>query len=262
VKFKFIFIVLALVFWTPKSSAGIILGRAKEFAVLGGATVTNTGPTIIAGGHVGVSAGTSITGFGPGTVTSPFSLQAGTDLAAGAQADLFTAYAAAVALPYTEILVGDLGGRVLLPGVYRFAGAANLAGTLTLDANNDSDAEFVFQIGETLTTAASNASITMINGGGAMPGSSVFWQVGTSATIGVNTQFLGHILADQSITLVSGASIQWGSALAKIGAVTMDSNNITATGGAASASVPEPSSFMALLFVGTALVVRYRVRRA
>jgi hypothetical protein len=269
VKFKFVFIVLALVVWTPKSSAGIILGRAKEFAILGSSTVTNTGPTIIAGGHVGVSAGTAITGFNPsGTVTSPFSLQPGTDLAAGAKTDFFLAYDAAVALTGATNLTGqDLGGQTLTPGVYSFSSSAALTGKLTLDAQLDQNAEFVFQIGSTLTTADGPglASIEMINSGGApMPGSNVFWQVGSSATIGTYTSFLGHILAQASITAKTGASIQWGSALAKDGAVTLDSNNITATGGAASASasVPEPSSFIALLFVGTALVVRYRVRRA
>ena len=224
---------------TVPANAGIILGRAGDFAVLAGSTVTNSGSSVIDGGDVGVSLGVSITGFPPGIVRDPFTFHAGDAAAALAQTDLATAYNAAVGLTPTQTLSGtDLGGLVLTPGVYFFASSAQLSGVLTLDNQGDASAEFVFQIGSTLTTAI-GASVLTINGG-ANPGSSVFWQVGSSATLGMNTAFEGHILALTSIALNAGTTILDGSALARNGAVTLDTNTIIN-------AVPEPStSAMAL----------------
>ena len=141
-----------------------------------------------------------------------------------AQNDLTTAYNAAAGLAPTQNLTGqDLGGLTLTPGVYFFSSSAQLTGTLTLNDLGDPNAQFVFQIGSTLTTA-SNSSVVTINGG-SMPGCNVFWQVGSSATLGTGTAFEGHILALTSITLNTGATILDGSALARNGAVTLDTNS-------------------------------------
>lgn len=244
-----------------QAGAAIILGTAGDFAVLAGSTVTNTGPSVIDGGHVGVSPGAAITGFPPGIVVAPFTLHAGDAVALQAQTDLTAAYNQAAGLAPTQDLTGqDLGGLTLLPGVYSFSSSAQLTGTLTLDAQGDPDAEIVFQIGSTLTTA-SGSSVVTINDGGGMPGCNVFFQVGSSATLGTDTAFQGHILALTSITLNTGADIQFGSALARNGAVTLDSNTITNC--VSPAAIPEPAT-TTLAVVGGALLglpaVRKRVR--
>jgi type VI secretion system secreted protein VgrG len=224
----------------------IDLGTAGDFAVLAGSTVTNTGASAITGGNVGVSPNTGITGFPPGTVAAPYTTQANTALAVQAQTDLTTAYNQAAGLASTA-LTGDLGGRTLTPGVYSFVSSATLTGTLTLNDLGNPNAQFVFQIGSTFTTLA-NSSVVTINGG-SMPGCTVFWQVGTSATLGADTAFEGHILADESITLNTGATILDGSALAINGAVALDTNSITNC----VSSVPEPSS-MSLALLSSALL--------
>lgn len=239
--------IIALASLPLQADAEIILGAAGRYAVLGGSTVTNTGPTVINGGHVGVSPGTSITGFPPGTVAAPYTFHAGDADALLAQTDLTSAYNTAAGLSPTVVLTGtDLGGLTLSPGVYFFATSAQLTGTLTLDNLGDPLAEFVFQIGSTLTTA-SNSSVVTINGG-ALPGSTVFWQVGSSATLGTNTAFEGHILALTSITLTTGATILDGSALARNGAVTLDTNTIIN-------AVPEPATLTLALLGGALLGV-------
>jgi outer membrane autotransporter protein len=199
------------------------LGTAEDFAVLGGSTVTNTGTSIIAG-SVGVSPGTAITGFPPGIVVAPGTFHNADAVAAQAQTDVMTAYTALQGLAPDVILTGqDLGGMTLGPAVYSFATSAQLTGVLTLNGLGNPDAEFVFQIGSTLTTA-SNSSVLLINGANA---DNVYWAVGSSATLGTNTSFVGNILALTSITLNTGASIVCGRALAINGAVTLDSNTIT-----------------------------------
>jgi Ice-binding-like/MBG domain (YGX type)/Domain of unknown function (DUF4214) len=198
------------------------LGVASSFAILGGTTVTNTGSTTIVG-NVGVSPGTSITGFSPGVVTGG-AIHAGDAVATQAEADLATAYNDLVAEPVDTSLSGqNLGGLTLAPGVYNFSSAAQLSGTLTLDAQGNPNAVFVFQIGTALTTA-SGSSMVLINGAHS---SNIFWQVGSSATIGSGTVFQGNILAFTSITLDSGADLAPGRALAINGAVTMDTNTNT-----------------------------------
>ena len=142
----------------------------------------------------------------------------------GAHDDALAANAILAALPFTIDLTGqDLGNMTLTPGVYRFSSSAQLTGTLTLDAQNTSDALFVFQIGSTLTTASSS-TVNVING---TPTTGVYFDVGSSATLGTGTMFAGNILADQSITLTTAASIICGRAIAKNGAVTMDTNTIS-----------------------------------
>ena len=198
----------------------ISLGTANSFAVLAGSTVTNIGFSIITG-DVGVSPGTSITGFPPGIVNGTVHNNDG--VASQAQTDLTAAYNAAASLACNFDLTGqDLGGLTLTPGVYCFTSSAQLTGILTLDAQNDPNAQFIFKIGSTLTTA-SNSSIVLINEAQAC---NIFFQVGSSATLGTNTQFIGNILALTSITATTGATVD-GRLLAQNGAVTLDTNNIT-----------------------------------
>ncbi|XHR27255.1 MAG: ice-binding family protein [Chthoniobacteraceae bacterium] len=202
--------------------AQVNLGAAESFGVLGGSTVTNTGTSTVSG-DVGVSPGSAITGFPPGTVVNG-TTHANDAVAIQAHADAITAYNTIVAMTATTILTGqDLGGLTLTPGVYYFATSAQLTGTLILDALGDSGASFYFQIGTTLTTAA-NSSVVLVNGAN---GANVYWAVGTSATLGTDTSFAGTIIADQSITLTTGASITDGRALAINGAVTLDTNDIS-----------------------------------
>ncbi|KAL6876821.1 hypothetical protein J3F83DRAFT_769863 [Trichoderma novae-zelandiae] len=181
--------------------AQVDLGTALSFAVLGGSAVTNTGPSIISG-NVGVYPGSAISGFPPGTVVNGV-IHMTDAVAAQAQADVTTAYNVAAGLPPNVDLTGqDLGGMTLVAGVYSFSTSAQLTGALVLDGQGDSSSVWVFQIGTTLTTATASSVILI---GGASP-CNVFWQVGSSATIGTTTTFVGNVLALTSITLVTGAS--------------------------------------------------------
>jgi len=196
------------------------LGTASSFAVLGGSTVTNTGPSVI-NGDLGVSPGSAVVGFPPGIVNGE--IHAGDAVAAQAQTDTTTAYNNLAGQPCNVNLTSqNLGERTLTPGAYCFNTSAQLTGTLTLDAQGDPSAVFIFQIGSTLTTASGSA-VSFING--AQP-CNVFWQIGSSATLGTDTDFVGTLIAFTSITANTGATVQ-GRLLARNGATTLDNNVIT-----------------------------------
>jgi len=199
------------------------LGSAGTFSILAGSTVTNTGATTTITGDVGVSPGTAITGIPAGQPTGG-SIYTGVGSNAGpAQAALTTAYNDLAGRACgTNLTSQDLGGKTLAPGVYCFNSSAGLTGTLTLDGQGNSNSVFVIQIGSTLTTASSSA-VNLIGGAQA---NNVYWQVGSSATLGTGTAFKGNIIALQSITLNTNASLS-GRALARNGAVTLDTNAIT-----------------------------------
>ncbi len=225
-------------------ATSVNLGTASSYAVLAGSTVTNTGSSVLTG-DLGVSPGMAVTGFPPGMVIGG-TIHAGDAAAALAQHDLTTAYNAAAGLTRTGTLTGqNLGGLTLTPGVYFFASSAQLTGQLTLNNLGNPNALFVFQIGSKLTTA-SNSSVIFSN---SLADSNVFWQVGSSATLGTTTAFEGNILALTSITLNTGATIGCGSALARNGAVTLDSNVIGGGCGSTTATVPE-SGTLGLLGMG------------
>ena len=177
------------------------LGTAGSFAVLGGSTVTNTGPSVITG-DLGVSPGTAITGLPPGTVNG--TVHAADAVAAQAQSDVTTAYNDAAGRIPAVVVPGDLGGLLLTPGVYKQSSSLLLTGSATLDAQGDPSAVFIFQVGSTLTTASSSR---VLLAGGAQS-CNVFWQIGSSATIGTGTAFVGNIFALQSITMTTGATLQ------------------------------------------------------
>ena len=197
----------------------VTLGGADGFAVLGASTVTNTGPSVITG-DLGVSPGSSVTGFPPGVVSAPATIHIADGVTTLAQTDLTTAYNTAAGLPCSANLTGqDLGGLTLTPGVYCFSSSAQLTGTLTLDGQGDPEADFVFKAGSTLVTASAS-TVLLINEAQACR---VFHQVGSSATLGTGSQFVGTVMALTSITATTGALVQ-GRLLARNGAVTLDSN--------------------------------------
>jgi hypothetical protein len=212
---------------SSSAQAGLNLGTAANFVVLAGAAVTSTGNTE-ATGDLGVWAGSAVTGFagivpgGPGVVHG--TIHAGDATAQIAQGDLTTAFndAAGRTLAPIDVANADLGGRTLAPGLYKSTGTLALTGAVVLDAQGDVNGIWIFQIASSLDTAT-GSSVVLAGGAKA---SNVFWQVGTSATLATTTAFKGTIMADQSITLAHGATLD-GRALARIASVTMDQNLIT-----------------------------------
>jgi hypothetical protein len=204
--------------------APVPLNSAANFLVLAGSTVTNTGPTTLTGGDLGLSPGSAVTGFPPGTLTPPAVMHVTDPIAAQAQLDLTAAYNYAAGVQGAAVLPGDMSGLTFAPGVYKTASTVMLtAGNVTLDAQGNANAVFIFQVGSTLTTLGS----TQVVLAGSAQAKNIFWQVGSSATLGTNSSFQGTIMALQSITLDTGASLT-GRALARNGAVTLDSSTVTA----------------------------------
>jgi hypothetical protein len=205
---------------TATATATVPLGGAAKFAVLAAATVTNTGPTTIKG-DLGLSPGTSVTGFPPGQVKG--TVYTADSVAAKAQADLATAYNDAAGRPATATIPVELGGTTETPGVYVSpAGTFGITGTVTLDAQGNPNAVFIFKAASTLITASASA-VKLVNGAKA---ANVFWQVGSSATLGTYSTFRGNIMALASITVTTGVTMH-GRALALTAAVTLDTDTIT-----------------------------------
>ncbi len=209
-----------------KSSADITnveLGTAKNYSVLAGSTVTNTGPSVLAS-SIGLSPGSSVTGFPPGAVTSPGTVDISNPAAVTAKDNLTAAYLDTAGRSVTSVVTTDLTGLTLGPGVYSAAAKAplGLTGTLTLDAGGDNNAVFIFQTDSTLITSSASI-VNLVDGANACK---VFWQVGSSATLGTNSIFAGSILALTSITATTGAIIE-GQLLAQNGAVTLDTNTVS-----------------------------------
>jgi hypothetical protein len=196
------------------------LGTADSYAVLAGQTVTNTGPSTV-NGDLGVTPGAAITGFPPGTVNG--TVHAADAVALQAQSDLTTAYNDAAGRTPPAAIPADLGGLTLTGGVYKSASALGLTGALTLDAQGDPNTVFIFQAASTLITASAS-HVNLING--AQP-CNVFWQVGSSATLGTSSVFVGNILALTSVSMNNAVTVQ-GRALARNGSVTMINDTLTA----------------------------------
>jgi hypothetical protein len=196
------------------------LGTSSSFAILAGQAVTNTGPSTI-NGNLGVSPGTAVTGFPPGTVNG--TTHSADAVAAQAQLDLTAAYNDAAGRTPAVAVPADLTGLTLTPGVYRNASALGLAGAVTLNAQGNANAVFIFQAGSTLITG-SGSTVNLING--AQP-CNVFWQVGSSATLGTTTTFVGNIMALTSVSMNNGVTLT-GRALARNGSVTMINDTVNA----------------------------------
>jgi|GEM_PF-1012829 len=200
------------------------LGTAASFAAVAATTITNTGPTVI-DGNLGVYPGSAVTGFPPGIVNG--SIETNNGVAQTAAADAETAYDAAAGQPCDFTRSDpDLGGDTLEPGVHCFTTSqVFLTGTLTLDAGGNPNAAWIIKTGSTLVTA-SNSAVVLIGGATPCNNDNITWQVGSSATLGSSTSFLGNILASASVTLNTGA-VSTGGLYGNTGAVTMDSNRVS-----------------------------------
>ncbi|MFU8891219.1 MAG: ice-binding family protein [Anaerosomatales bacterium] len=217
-------VLLAVTMVMPATSVAaqptVNLGTTSNFAVLAGETITNTGPTVI-NGDVGVHPKTTFTGQAEATINGAVHLA--DDVAAQAKDDLVIAYNDAAGRTPVTTIPTELGGTTLKAGVYNSeSGTFEITGTLTLDAEGDPDAVFIFQMASTLVTAP-DSSVNLVNGARFCR---VFWQVGSSATLGVNSSFVGHVFALTSIAAQTGATVE-GQLLARNGAVTLDNNTIT-----------------------------------
>lgn len=244
---------------TAEAVPEVNLGTAYNFGVLAGSTITSANSSVVTGGDVGLFPGTSITG--PISITPPHGFQIDNGVAYQAKGDLFNAYSVAAGLSRTATLTGqDLGGMTLIPGVYFFATSAQLTGQLTLNNQGNPDAVFVFQIGSTLTTASDSKVVTINDGpeDTSHPGISVYWQVGSSATLGTGTDFEGNILAKESITDSGGSTVE-GRLLTENAAVTLNNTTIDVppaevptTGGG---KVPDTGSTFLLFGSGLAIML-------
>ena len=241
-------VAFAAVLCSPTAGFASILESADVFAVLGSSTVSNTGSSNVTGDLGLASPGVSVVGFqvppantvveqippstgliaGPGLVTGTIRIRGA--VAEQARTDALAAWTGLQNMTPTSDLSGQVLGTdipTLTSGVYNFTSSAQLTGTLTLDAQGNNNAFWVFQVGSTLTTASAS-SVVLSNPG---LNNGVFWQIGESATLGTTTSFRGNIIADQSITLTTGADIACGRAIALNAAVTMDTNDIAANCG-------------------------------
>jgi hypothetical protein len=224
--------------------AGVGLGTAASFSVLGGSTVTNTGPTTMFG-DLGLAPGSSVTGA-PHVLGATHVSDA---VAIAAKSSLTTAYNDAASRPTNGSAGTDLAGQTFSPGVRTASSSLLLSsGSVTLDAEGDPNAVFIFQIGTTLTTG-SGTSVSLVNGAQAC---NVFWQVGSSATLGTGTRFVGTVMAAETITANTAATIH-GRLLAQTGAVNLDTNTITTStcassssgeGGGSEATTPEEAAVL------------------
>lgn len=216
-------------------ASAVNLATASPFVVLGGSTVTNEGSSVL-NGDLGLSPGTSLTGFNEAVVNG--ATHENDAVAAQAQSDLTTAYKVAAGQPISPVndLTGiDLGNQKLTAGAYGFSTSAQLTGQLTLDAQGDPNAQFVFVIGSTLTTASAS-SVVLVNG--ASP-CNVYWKVGSSATLGSTTAFEGNLMSLASISVNNGATVL-GRLLAREGAVTLI-NDVLSAPNCATGSTPTPT---------------------
>ena len=231
------------------------LGTTAGFSVLAGAGITITGPTTIVG-DIGTFPTTSITGLE--NLTLDGVNHAGDAVTQQAKDDLVIAYDDAAGRSYDVTYGGgfDLVGLTLTPGVYNASSSLFLSGNLTLDAEGNDDAVWIFQTGSTLITA-SDSTVSLINGAVACK---VFWQVGSSATLGTDSHFEGHILALTDITLTTGATVN-GQVLARNGAVTMDTNTIILERCDSTLPVPVPEGGSAILMLGIGIAGLAALRR-
>ena len=236
-------LLLATLLMTPATPAHaesdpVVLGAAESFAVLAGSAITNTGTTEVsgtAGGHMGSHPTPAFTGVDE-VDTPGITFTTSSDAVESAKASLVIAYNTLASRDHTAPVPGDLGGHSLGPGTYRSAAGIGLTGTLTLDAHDDPTAVFIFQAGSTLTTA-SDSMVALANGAQAC---NVFWQVGSSATLGTGSTLMGSVLAFTSITATTDASVT-GQLLAIHGAVTLHANEIV-NNACASEEAPEPEA--------------------
>lgn len=228
------FLALTLARASEAAAVAVPLGSAGSFAILAGAGITNTGPTTVSG-DIGTFATTSFTGSA--SVTQSGTNHAGDVVTQDAKNALVTAYNNAASQGPTSPIVGlTLGGKTLTRGVYNSGSTIDLTGTVTLDAQGDPDSIFVLQAGSALTTATSS-SVALINGARSC---NVFWQIGSDATLGVGSTFVGTLLVQNSIVVKTGAVVT-GRLLASVGSVTLDTNTIAKPGCATSVAGSNPS---------------------
>jgi LPXTG-motif cell wall-anchored protein len=219
--------IIAIFVLTGRSASNavgpVLLGNSTNFAVLAGSGITNTGATTVsgtAGGDMGSSPTPAFTGEATVTTTGTKYLAAEA-IVGGAKAALDTAYLDAAGRPSTSVIAADLGGQTLVGGVYSGASSVGLTGTLILDGANNADSVWIFQAGSTLTTASSSV-VSLINGAQAC---NVFWQVGSSMTLGTGSNFVGHVFAQTTITDDGGSTVN-GQLLARDAAVNLNNTNI------------------------------------